>query len=514
MKQITSWLLCLILVFMPLFVQAEPARYFKQDKNRTFHAEHLRLHIGSKNCKASGNYLKIRTEPDGKKVVGHLEMADTFTLDEISDHWARITVVRAAKTSPDSHNGLSGWVDADYIECPCSSDEYYDNKPSLTYSLAITLQKTTNLREEPSKGSTSFGKLSKDDQVEVISEYIGKDNKTWYRVRSSSGTMGYIRSDLLEITKTDIPEEIAGSDPTSSVIIAETTSEPDLYDQILSEYDSTATSTDEYLLDETSKNNQPDTETQETETAVTMLITPDLSLPSSAEVTGNTAGRTTGNGDGVLNSFTLAKEDMWNAIVNKPHYLCFTVEPDSESASPIQLVQWDTETTIGIMVDNGTNGDEVADDGVYSLGIYVTGINYGKAQYLAIQDDFWSNDVIVHFYEPDWEKYGHYVLELQSSQEEIVSSGGNVFSKLIEHVKEQFLLGNVSEYYIDDNTIRYCESRTNYTLVYESPNTESIDTTLTENDELYEQGDEEDEELEEWQRSYREVLYGDEEESP
>ena len=206
MKRILFISTLILILIISVSAFADMARFVRDDGNTVFHSEHLYLHIGSKNCKTSGNYIKIRTEAGGNKVIGHLEMADTFTLDEISDHWARITVVRASKTSPDSHDGLTGWVDANYIECPCSSEEYYENNPRLTYALAVTVQKTTHLREEPSKISTSFSQLKEGEQVEVIAEYTGKDKNLWYRVRSAKGVMGYIRSDMLEITESEIPE--------------------------------------------------------------------------------------------------------------------------------------------------------------------------------------------------------------------------------------------------------------------------------------------------------------------
>ena len=222
MKKIIAVILCMVLVLAALPASAVQARFFRDDGNREFHMDHLRLHIGSKNCKASGNYLQVRTTAGGNNVVGHLEIADIFTLDAINGHWAQITVLYSAKTSPDSFIGLTGWVDADYIECPCSAPDYYANTPPLTYSLAVTNQKNTTIRERTAKSSRSFAKLKAGEQVEIISEYTGDDNRIWYRVRYNN-IMGYIRSDLVTVTQRGLPEDLSGApeNPASPVVIPE-----------------------------------------------------------------------------------------------------------------------------------------------------------------------------------------------------------------------------------------------------------------------------------------------------
>lgn len=104
---------------------ADQARFLKDDGNKTYHSEHLLLHVGSQNCKVSGNYIKVRNNVGSNDVLGHLEQSDIFTLDYMNGSWVHITVVVSAKTSSDSYIGLSGWVDGNYVECPCSYNEYY-----------------------------------------------------------------------------------------------------------------------------------------------------------------------------------------------------------------------------------------------------------------------------------------------------------------------------------------------------------------------------------------------------
>ena len=184
---------------------ADPARFLKDDHNSAYHAQHLLEHVGSKNCKVSGNYIKVRDAAGSERVHGHLEQSDSFVLEAIDGNWAKITVLYAAQTSPDSHTGLSGWVDADYVECPCLSAEYYDGPARTYYYIAMAKAGDTHLREDPSKTSTTLARLAKGDMVEVISKYpVG--SYTWYRVRYGV-KMGFIRSDMLDLIDTKVAED-------------------------------------------------------------------------------------------------------------------------------------------------------------------------------------------------------------------------------------------------------------------------------------------------------------------
>ncbi|MCR5297188.1 MAG: SH3 domain-containing protein [Clostridiales bacterium] len=221
-KKILAFALLLAMVLSSVSAYAAPARFLKQDNNSAYHAEHLRNHIGSENCKSSGDYVKVRVSPGSEKLRGHLEQSDAFILEEIDGNWARITVTYAARTSPNSFVGLTGWVNADYIECPCSSDEYYTGPAHATYSLATVSQATANLREEPSRDSTLLAKASQGEELQVLSAYTGSDGKVWYRVRYGS-QMGFIRNDMIEIAPGEIrefpeptPTEVTTPEPTEA----------------------------------------------------------------------------------------------------------------------------------------------------------------------------------------------------------------------------------------------------------------------------------------------------------
>ena len=205
MKKALFILSVIVLMLLASAAFADPARFLKNDRNSAYHAGHLLEHIGSGNCKVSGNYIKVRPSPGSNSVLGHVEQSDAFTLDAVDGNWAQITVVYAAKGSPDSRVGLSGWVNADYVECPCSRDEYYDGPAHTTYSRAVISQDPVNLRELPTKTSTKMAVLHIGESVDVLSEYTGKDKRIWYRVRYGR-QMGFVREDMVEITESNLPE--------------------------------------------------------------------------------------------------------------------------------------------------------------------------------------------------------------------------------------------------------------------------------------------------------------------
>lgn len=103
----------------------EKARHIVTEQDSVKHEDHLLTHIGCDSLFGTGNYLKVRTEPKmNSKVIGHLEQADHFVLHDIINGLALIEVVFADLTSPDSWIGLTGWVDADYLNCHCTQLQY------------------------------------------------------------------------------------------------------------------------------------------------------------------------------------------------------------------------------------------------------------------------------------------------------------------------------------------------------------------------------------------------------
>lgn len=103
---------------------AEKARNIASDADSQYHAAHLENHLDTTDVYCTGNYVKVRNKINGKKVVGHLEQADQFQLLDIQKGWVKIKVTYSDKTSPDSHKGMTGWLNADYVDCYCDAGEY------------------------------------------------------------------------------------------------------------------------------------------------------------------------------------------------------------------------------------------------------------------------------------------------------------------------------------------------------------------------------------------------------
>ena len=122
-------IVCIALVTLALLctneAMAAKARSIATNADSDYHDSHLSLHIGDINCYGTGNYVKIRTQAGGDKIVGHLEQADSFNLVDVQNGWALIQITVPASTSPDSQAGMTGWVDADYIDCNCTDEEYH-----------------------------------------------------------------------------------------------------------------------------------------------------------------------------------------------------------------------------------------------------------------------------------------------------------------------------------------------------------------------------------------------------
>ena len=103
---------------------ADKARNIQTTQDSSFHSYHLLQHIGEHDCHVTGNYIKTRSVKNKKTVIGHLEQADTFELLSVEDGLALICVNSSHKTSPDSWDGMTGWVNADYVDCLCDYSRY------------------------------------------------------------------------------------------------------------------------------------------------------------------------------------------------------------------------------------------------------------------------------------------------------------------------------------------------------------------------------------------------------
>lgn len=132
MKRMIGLLLTVCLFFSAESALAAKARSIESDADSIHHSSHMHLHVGNTGCHATGNYIKTRTKANGNKVIGHLEQADEFILLEMTTGWARIEVTYSDRTSPDSWVGMTGWVNADYIDCDCAPSDYANTMDKST----------------------------------------------------------------------------------------------------------------------------------------------------------------------------------------------------------------------------------------------------------------------------------------------------------------------------------------------------------------------------------------------
>ena len=198
MKRVFFALALLMAVLMSGTACAAKARYLAYDGDTGFHSRHLAMHTGEETCRACANYLKVRSRASGSaSVSGHVEQADLLQLLDMSGNWARVRVLYSADTSPDSWPGLTGWVDASYLECGCSEWTYYNGRTDPIEGGEI-LTGGVNLRELPSMSSRSLGKCTRGERVRVLGRYDSY-GYTFYRVTRRSGQNGFVRSDYLSI---------------------------------------------------------------------------------------------------------------------------------------------------------------------------------------------------------------------------------------------------------------------------------------------------------------------------
>ena len=198
MKRAFFALALLMAVLMSGTACAAKARYLAYDGDTGFHSRHLAMHTGEETCRACANYLKVRSRASGSaSVSGHVEQADLLQLLDMSGNWACVRVLYSADTSPDSWPGLTGWVDASYLECGCSERTYYNGRTDPIEGGEI-LTGGVNLRELPSMSSRSLGKCTRGERVRVLGRYDSY-GYTFYRVTRRSGQNGFVRSDYLSI---------------------------------------------------------------------------------------------------------------------------------------------------------------------------------------------------------------------------------------------------------------------------------------------------------------------------
>lgn len=81
-------------------------------------------------------------------------------------------------------------------------------------SAAKVTATSANIRREPNPNSETIGSSEKDKVISIKSQVQGTDGYTWYEVYVDANTLGYIRSDLVQITDGTTPP--TGTAPAAS----------------------------------------------------------------------------------------------------------------------------------------------------------------------------------------------------------------------------------------------------------------------------------------------------------
>lgn len=220
MKRLCAILFALIIANTSTALAAK-ARSIGSDADSSFHAKHLALHIGESSCYATGNYIKTRSQSNKDKVIGHLEQADVFELLEVKNGYALIHVTSSHKTSPDSWEGMTGWVDSDYIDCTCSSSEYANQSSApansstsskiddfIGTSSVVCTGNNLRVRNKPN-GKTILGHLEKADEFILLGVQNGWAQITVTKAAPTSpdsweGLSGWVSAEYIKV-KTNAP---------------------------------------------------------------------------------------------------------------------------------------------------------------------------------------------------------------------------------------------------------------------------------------------------------------------
>ncbi|MCM1191616.1 MAG: SH3 domain-containing protein [Butyrivibrio sp.] len=74
---------------------------------------------------------------------------------------------------------------------------------------------SVNIRKEPSTSSEVLGSAVQGKEITINNQILGSDGKMWYQTFVNSETLGYIRSDFVEITDGTTPPTVTAVEPTN-----------------------------------------------------------------------------------------------------------------------------------------------------------------------------------------------------------------------------------------------------------------------------------------------------------
>ncbi len=97
---------------------------------------------------------------------------------------------------------------------------------SYAQSESKVIARSAKIRKDASTSSEVLGSAEKDAKLTINGKLQGSDGATWYQVFVDADTLGYIRSDLVEITDGSTPQTITGTS-TGTATTTEPPTEPE-----------------------------------------------------------------------------------------------------------------------------------------------------------------------------------------------------------------------------------------------------------------------------------------------
>ncbi len=204
-----------------------------------------------------------------------------------------------------------------------------------------------------------------------------------------------------------------------------------------------------------------------------IAVTPDQSLPAKAQGDEESEEK-----NASIYNLKLTEINMYYLEAGKNNHLCFTVNGEVGNKN-IQLIQKETNKPVGFMKDDGKGEDKKAGDGIYTLGINVSGSDYGNISYVADVNGLFSNEVIVRFFQKASEENEKFIEDIFTGIRDVVQvysdNEGYVLpinreisiQAVAAYVEDHYYSGDIAEYSIDDSGVCFREKRTGLLVMYD-----------------------------------------------
>ena len=160
--------------------------------------------------------VNVRKETNTKSAkVGRLERGTQLVVTS-----AQVNSTGEIWYAVEMKDGTTGYIRSDLLkkveEEVQTQNAALEQENVFSSFRAKTTQAAVNIRTEANAKSSKVGQVSRNQILMVVAQVINNVGETWYSVKLSDGTEGYIRSDLLIETDETEAEQITASKTTTS----------------------------------------------------------------------------------------------------------------------------------------------------------------------------------------------------------------------------------------------------------------------------------------------------------